>query len=387
MSRTEELKQRMQAKGAANGTNGNNGAGQAAGLAQSTKADQLAHFLQSPAVMAQIAKALPRHLTADRLIRIATTELRKNPKLAQCTPQSFVGAVVQCAQLGLEPGNALGHVYIVPFMNRVKRGNQWVSELVATTILGYRGMIDLARRSGQIESIEAWPVYLGDRFECVLGLDPNLIHAPDWENAGRTNADNLRFVYAVAKLKDGGKQFAVMARAEVMAIRDRTFAKNKVNPAEYDGPWRTDFEQMALKTVVRRLFKMLPVSIEQQIADALAARNANLDPLTLDNEVAGLLGDNPTPTFDMQFNEGEGREPVVMAGEGGAVAVAEDGPEPLKTDFDDLPSLGQRIENALLNAKSRDTLDLAADEIRELASPAEREKLTALYRERCNVLQ
>jgi recombination protein RecT len=382
MSRTEELKQKMQARNGVTGQGGANGNGEAlAPLTQSQQADALAKFLSSPAVMAQIMKALPRHLTADRLIRIATTELRKNPKLALCTPQSFLGAVIQCAQLGLEPGSALGHVYLVPFKRNFKRGNEWFSEMITTVIVGYRGMIDLARRSGQIESIEAWPVYLGDRFECLLGLEPSLVHAPDWENPNRTNPDMLRFVYAVARLKDGGRQFAVMSRAEVEMIRNRTFDKNKTSADDRaKSPWATDFEQMALKTVIRRLFKHLPVSIEMVIADAL--RRPDSDELQLAETAALMLEDNASPTLDIPMHE---VPEMVVPGEQG---TGEGEPESLQTDFDGPgQTLGERIEAALLNAKSRDVLDVAADEIRELAAPAERAKLEALYRERREVLQ
>jgi recombination protein RecT len=398
MTRTEELKQKMQARnggiaGAAATVAGNGSASRevSAPLTQSQQADALAKFLASPAVMAQIMKALPRHLTADRLIRIATTELRKNPRLAQCTPQSFLGAVIQCAQLGLEPGSALGHVYLIPFKKNYKRGNEWFSEMVVTVIVGYRGMIDLARRSGQIESIEAWPVYLGDRFECLLGLEPSLVHAPDWENPNRTNPDMLRFVYAVARLKDGGRQFAVMSRAEVEMIRNRTFEKNKTSPEERaKSPWSTDFEQMSLKTVIRRLFKHLPVSIEMVIADAL--RRPESDELQLAETAALMLEDNASPTLDIPLQE---MPETVPTGEAGGVAVNEagEGPESLQTDFDSLPAtrgaltLGERIAAALHAAQSRDVLDVAADEIRELASPAERAALEAVYRERCAALQ
>jgi recombination protein RecT len=211
-----------------------------------------------------------------------------------------------------------------------------------------------------------------------------LIHKPDWENAGRTSPENLRFVYAVAKLKDGGRQFAVMSRAEVEVIRNRSFAKNKTDIEKYDGPWKTDFEQMALKTVVRRLFKFLPVSVEMVIMDALRAPNA--DEIELGNTAALMLEDNPSPTLDMDMGDStREREPVEMAGAG-----ADDGePESLRTDFDDMPgqSLGERIRGALLGAKTRDVLGIAADEIRELASADERAALEAVYRERCEVLQ
>lgn len=228
-----------------------------------SKPKDLATLLSSPQVQAQIKAALPRHMTPERMARIALTEMRKVPKLAQCEPMSFLGAVIQCAQLGLEPGNALGHAYLLPFDRRKKVSGQW--QTVATecqVIIGYRGMIDLARRSGQIVSLDARAVYEGDKFDCRLGLDPNLTHEPDWQNANRTDPNALRFVYAVAKLKDGGTQFEVMSRAEIDSIRARSKSAD-------DGPWVTDYAAMALKTVIRRLFKFLPVSIEMQTAIGL----------------------------------------------------------------------------------------------------------------------
>jgi recombination protein RecT len=218
-----------------------------------TPVDKVAALLASPSMQAQIKAALPRHMTPERLARIVTTEIRKVPKLAECTPVSFFGAVIQCAQLGLEPGNALGHAYLLPYGRDVQ------------LIIGYRGMIDLARRSGQIVSIDARAVYEGDRFECRLGLDPHIEHEPDWSNPNRTKGEKLQFVYAVAKLKDGGIQFDVMSRAEVEGIRSRSKAGN-------NGPWKTDYQAMALKTVVRRLFKFLPVSIEMQTAVGIDER-------------------------------------------------------------------------------------------------------------------
>ena len=227
------------------------------------KPKDLAQLLAAPNVQSQIKAALPRHMTAERMARIATTEMRKVPKLGQCDPMSFLGAVIQCAQLGLEPGNALGHAYILPFDKREKVNGQWKTvRTEAQVIIGYRGMIDLARRSGQIVSIDARAVYEGDKFECVLGLDAKVDHVPDWQNANRADASKLRFVYAVAKLKDGGVQFDVMSRAEVEGIRARSKSAD-------NGPWVTDFAAMAIKTVVRRLFKFLPVSIEMQTAVGL----------------------------------------------------------------------------------------------------------------------
>jgi len=228
--------------------------------------DTIAGLLTDPAIKAQMALALPRHMTAERLARIALTEVRKTPALAKCDQASFLGAIMQCAQLGLEPGGALGHAYLLPFENRRKG----ITEV--QFIVGYRGMIDLARRSGQILSIEARVVYEADRFDVQLGLDSNLVHVPAWDVAER---GPLRFVYAVAKLKDGGTQFEVMSRLEVEKVRAKSRAAN-------NGPWVDHYEEMAKKTVIRRLFKYLPVSIE--LATAVG----------LDEQAeAGIAQDNP----------------------------------------------------------------------------------------------
>jgi recombination protein RecT len=202
------------------------------------------------AYKSEIARALPKHLSADRMARVALTECRKTPALLRCKPESLFGAVIQASQLGLEPGGAMGHSYLIPFGQEVQ------------FIVGYRGMIDLARRSGQIVSLEAHPVYKGDTFSCTFGLHSDLKHEPAWDTPDRTDAANLQFVYAVAKLKDGGTQFEVMSRQEVDAIRNRSKAGKA-------GPWVSDYAAMALKTVIRRLFKYLPVSIEMQRAVAL----------------------------------------------------------------------------------------------------------------------
>jgi len=194
----------------------------------------------------QIAAALPRHMTPDRMARIVTTEVRKVPKLLTCNPKSLFGAVIQASQLGLEPGNALGHAYLIPYGKDVN------------LIIGYRGMIDLARRSGQIISIEARPVFDGDEFSYEFGLNPDLKHKPGPTN----NRGDLTHVYAVAKLKGGGTQWDVMTMGEVELIRNQSKAGN-------NGPWKTHFEEMAKKTVIRRLFKYLPVSIELQKAVGL----------------------------------------------------------------------------------------------------------------------
>lgn len=270
----------------------------------------LQHMLVSPAIQAQIKAALPAHMTPERMARIATTEMRKVPKLQQCDPLSFIGAVIQCAQLGLEPGNALGHAYILPFEKRRKVEGQWTTVGVeAQVIIGYRGMIDLARRSGQVLSLDARAVYQGDKFKPVLGLNPTIEHEPDWQNPNRVDPKKLTFVYAVAKLKDGGSQFDVMSRAEIDSIRARSKSKD-------DGPWVTDYAAMAIKTVVRRLFKFLPVSIEIQHAVSLDERaevgaSQQLSAL-LDAEYA-VVEDDPKAEIE---NGGEAGQQDQQSGQG-----------------------------------------------------------------------
>lgn len=203
----------------------------------------------------QIAIALPKHMTADRMARIITTEIRKLPELLQCNQVSLFGAVIQCAQLGLEPGNNLGHAYLLPFNNTRQKTKD------VQLIIGYRGMLDLARRSGQILSINVYEVFDTDDFEVSFGLNPDIKHKRDIKNGG---TGNLIAVYAVAKLKDGGCQFEVMTKAQVDEIRKSSKSGN----SQYS-PWTTHYNEMAKKTVIRRLFKYLPVSIELNTAIGL----------------------------------------------------------------------------------------------------------------------
>lgn len=211
------------------------------------KAPTLLNIVNSDRFKKQMALALPKSLTADRLARIVMTECRKTPALLNCNQESFLGAILQCAQLGLEPGGALGHCYLLPFGNGKAQDGRSNAQL----IIGYRGMIDLARRSGQIISIAAYVVREEDEFNYQLGLHPDIQHTP----AHRASPGPVTFVYAVANLKGGGVQFEVMSRAEIEAVRSQSKAGKS-------GPWVSHWEEMAKKTVIRRLFKYLPVSIE-----------------------------------------------------------------------------------------------------------------------------
>lgn len=217
---------------------------------QDKKPATLAELINSPKIKNQLAMALPKHMNSDRMARIITTEIRKTPALGECNFQSFLGAAVQCSQLGLEPGGALGHAYLLPFgSGKAKDGKSNVQ-----LIIGYRGMIDLARRSGQIVSISARTVREGDEFHFEYGLEETLKHIPKADDDAQ-----ITHIYAVAKLKDGGVQFEVMTHHQIEKVRSQSKAGS-------NGPWVSHWEEMAKKTVIRRLFKYLPVSIEIQQA-------------------------------------------------------------------------------------------------------------------------
>lgn len=219
----------------------------------------------------QIARALPRHLDADRLTRIALTEVRRTPKLADCDASTLLGAVMMCAQTGLEPG-PLGHCYLVPY------GRE------CTWILGYKGIIQLARRSGEIETIIARTVHENDDFDFAYGDDEHIRHRPTLDGErGPAVA-----VYGVARYLSGGKTLWVMSRDDIEKRRGRSAAaKNK------SGPWETDWDAMARKTVIRAMAPFLPLTIEAAEAVASDERTIRFDP-----DIAAPVAADPTPALE-----------------------------------------------------------------------------------------
>jgi recombination protein RecT len=198
----------------------------------------------------QIAMALPSHMNVDRLIRISISAMRMNPDILDCSQVSVLGSIIQAAQLGLETDGAIGHAYLVPYKN--KKTNSAICQLQ----IGYRGMIELALRSGRVTNINARVVHANDKFEYAYGLEDKLVHTPCIGDRGPIIA-----VYAVAHLNGGGHQFEVLSRDEVIEVQQQSPSKK--------GPWLTHWREMAKKTAVRRLFKYLPVSVEIQRAVGL----------------------------------------------------------------------------------------------------------------------
>ena len=197
-----------------------------------------------------LAEVLPKHLTPERVIKIALLAYSKTPKLRECSMESLGQAVMQAAELGLEPGGALGHAYLVPYGQ------------TCTLIPGYRGLIELAKRSGCVSRIEARIVYRRDRFKLRFGLATELEHEPALEG----DPGEVLGVYAFATMPDDEVLIEWMRKDQLDAIRNRSKASGS-------GPWVTDTLEMYRKTCVRRLCKYLPLSPEraETLAKALEA--------------------------------------------------------------------------------------------------------------------
>ena len=193
----------------------------------------------------QFATALPKHVNSERFVRIAITTIRQNPKLAKCSQESLLGALMVSAQLGLEPGT-LGQCYLIPFENK-KAGT-----VECQFQIGYKGLIELLRRSGQLSDIYSYTVYENDDFNIEYGLSRTLTHKPNFDERGE-----IKGFYAVAILKDGAKAFEYMTKEEIVKHEEKYRKGSYKNDV-----WNKNFEEMAQKTVVKKLLKWLPVSVE-----------------------------------------------------------------------------------------------------------------------------
>lgn len=332
--------------------------------------------------MTAMKSVLPAHITPERMSRIALGMLRTNAKLAQVAmnnPESFVHAVLLASQLGLEPG-VQGMAYLVPYGNEVQM------------IPGYKGLINLARRSGEISSIEAHIAYRNDEFDLSLGLEQKLTHKPRLDG----DRGDPMLVYCIARFKDGGHHLECMTISEVNRIRD---TKSK---ASKTGPWRDDYEEMARKTVVRRASKYWPMSIELQ--NAIAADDAGEagQHVAFDDGVIDITGEPvddglPTMPADKFAVESKTWAKAIAAGKKTPVEIiatvsskytlteeqrlaieampvqANDGGAPEAMTY-------AQVAEALNAAGDVDTLDAKADLINRVENEAHRDELTGIYR-------
>lgn len=205
-----------------------------------------------------IANALPRFITPDRMIRVALTAMSKNPDLLNCTAHSLIGCILTSAQLGLLPDDTLGEAYLIPFKNNNK------GTVECTFVPGYRGLTQLAMRSGMVSGVQARPVFLGDEFDYEMGINEKLVHKP----TGEMDPTKITHFYALIKFLNGGHVFNVMTRDKIEKIRNEIpsykFARDKGSTI-----WTKYFEDMGSKTVLRRLMKFAPLSSDVNMAVGL----------------------------------------------------------------------------------------------------------------------
>ncbi|WP_258959132.1 recombinase RecT [Paenibacillus tyrfis] len=266
-----------------------------------------------------IKSLVPKHMTPERLARITLTAISRTPKLVECTPMSIVGAVMNCATLGLEP-NLIGHAYLVPFWN----GKSGMMECQFQ--IGYKGQIDLIRRTGDVSKIYAETVYENDLFVYIKGEDKRLIHVPFdmlhlLENFVPNKDDFMEIMiqqaiasiknrnpkdqgkavryYSAYRLKDGAFDFATMTAEQCLAHANR-HSKSKDKGGHLFGTWIDHFDSMCKKTCIKEMAKYMPISIE--IQEKLALDEAVLKP----RKGNGIESDN---IFDVDFKVIDESEP------------------------------------------------------------------------------
>ena len=196
--------------------------------------------------MGEIQKVLPSVISPQQFLRLALNALQNTPHLMECTMPSFYGAIMQCAQLGLKP-NVNGEAYLIPFKNN-KKGGVYECQF----IVGYKGLMILARRSGEVANIDAQTVYANDEFDLAYGFEPVLVHKPYLKG---DRGEPVGF-YATVLLKDGGKS------AHYMTVADAQRYGKRYSKAYNNSPWVTDFEAMAKKSCLRQVLKYAPMSTD-----------------------------------------------------------------------------------------------------------------------------
>ena len=193
----------------------------------------------------EIKKALPSVITPERFTRMALSAINNTPKLAECTQMSFLAALMNAAQLGLEPNTPLGQAYLIPFQNK--------GILECQFQLGYKGLINLAYRNEQLQTIQAQCVYANDEFEYELGLNSKLFHKPALGERG-----DMVAVYALFKLQNGGYGFEVMSKQDVDLYAQKY---SKAINSSFS-PWKSAYTEMAMKTVIKRVLRYAPLKTD-----------------------------------------------------------------------------------------------------------------------------
>lgn len=208
-----------------------------------TKSMSIADMIK--ALEPEIKKALPSVITPERFTRMALSALNTTPKLSECTQMSFLAALMNAAQLGLEPNTPLGQAYLIPYNNKGKLECQFQ--------IGYKGMIDLVYRNEQVQSIQAHCVYENDYFDYELGLNSRLVHKPALKERGE-----MVLAYALFRLENNGFGFEVMSKEDI----DTHAKKYSKGFSSSYSPWNSNYFEMCRKTVVKKLLRYAPLKTD-----------------------------------------------------------------------------------------------------------------------------
>lgn len=264
------------------------------------------------AMTTEFQRAMPRGGEAAQLVRDAITVVRQTPKLAECEPNSLLGSLMTCAQLGLRPGiSALGHAYILPFFNGKTK------KMEAQFVIGYQGMLELGNRSGEIDYLTAEMVCENDLFKA----DPmGGRHRHEYPDRGRRGKVIGYYSIFFRKGSERGK-LLYMSKEDMEDHRDKFATAKNRKTGQIFGPWVDHFDAMALKTVVRMNFKYMPKNTT--IENALIADESvrvDVDPHADLNQVAkelpnqegthpGEIMDEPVDTATGELNPQQQAEP------------------------------------------------------------------------------
>jgi len=214
-------------------------------------------YLFSEDIKKKFEMAVPKWMSVDRLLRVVFTSVTRNPKLLQCTTESLLSSIMQCAQLGLEP--ILGRAHLIPYNNNKQINGKWVKVLECQFQPGYQGLVDLAERSGKIETVKAHVVYENDEFDIEYGLNERLVHKPQRTDRGKpigaytvwTRTSGVK-TYTFMFLEDIYRDFRSKSTAYTHAVRDK----------RTDTPWIENEPEMLKKSLVKRHSKLEPASID-----------------------------------------------------------------------------------------------------------------------------
>ena len=233
-------------------------------------------LLMNEGAQRQLQAVAAKHLNPEKLMRVLASAIRSTPGLQKCDPMTFLGALMQCASLGLEPNTPMGHAYLIPF-NRRRKGNdgKWYSVPEVQLIIGYKGFKALAKRSGEVANMHADVVYDDDvKFGHAYGSNQHLEHVP-----GPRLGKKLGAYFYVKLIEGKGEGHVYMTAAEILRIRDRSQGwQQAVADGKTDkSPWTTDEDAMWAKTPVRRLAQNGDLPMTPEVIEAQRVDEARLD--------------------------------------------------------------------------------------------------------------